>query len=61
MMGISQIHKAARDRGYAHLQEDLGFANLPVIVGAQHSLSHALACPPKVVLRGTQGNGQPDQ
>lgn len=59
MMGNSHIHETARDRGYAHLQEDLGFANLPVVMGAQHSLGHALACPPKVVLGGAQGMGSP--
>lgn len=58
-MGNSQVHEAATDGGHAHLQKDFGFADLPVIMGAQHGLSHTLACPPKVVLGVHKGMRSP--
>lgn len=64
VMGHSWPPKAAQGQSHAHLQKDLGLANPSVIMGAQHSLSHALACPPHITLDGgggTQWQGQPDQ
>lgn len=51
--------ETAAIRGRAHLQKNLGFAYLPVIVGAQHSLGHALTCPPQVILGDARENGWP--
>lgn len=57
MMGKLQTPRQPESERLSHLQKDLGFADLPVIVGAQHSLSYALARPLKVILREGMNKG----